>query len=152
MQLSVRRASAGDADAIAGLYLRARHAAATAGTIPEPAHSDDDVRNWVAHVVVPQRDCWLAERAPGAAVGMLVLAEDWIDQMYVDPDLTSAGIGAELMAVAKRERPRGLRLMAFVSNAGAQRFYLRHGFRELRRTDGGGNEEGAPDIEYARAP
>ena len=152
MQLSVRRARPGDADAIAGLYLRARHAAAAAGTIPELAHFDDDVRNWVARVVIPRGDCWLAERAPGAAVGMLVLAEDWIDQMYVDPQLTSGGIGAALTAVAKRERPRGLRVMAFVSNAGAQRFYRRHGFRELRRTDGSGNEEGAPDIEYAWAP
>jgi ribosomal protein S18 acetylase RimI-like enzyme len=79
---------------------------------------------------------------------MLALEADWIAQLYVDPDLTDRGIGTELITVAKRERPQGLRLWTFVSNEAAQRFYRRHGFREVRRTDGGGNEEGAPDIQY----
>ena len=83
---------------------------------------------------------------------MLALDADWIDQLYVDPDLTRAGIGAALLAVAKRERPDGLRLWTFVSNRDAQRFYLRHGFREVERTDGSHNEEGAPAIQYAWDP
>jgi GNAT superfamily N-acetyltransferase len=83
---------------------------------------------------------------------MLVLDDDCIEQLYVDPDLTGAGIGAQLLAVAKRERPRGLQLWTFVSNEGAQRFYLRHDFREMERTDGAGNEERAPDIRYAWLP
>jgi len=41
-----------------------------------------------------------------------------------------------------------LRLWTFASNAGAQRFYERHGFVETRRTDGRDNEEGAPDVLY----
>jgi ribosomal protein S18 acetylase RimI-like enzyme len=69
--------------------------------------------------------------------------------LYVRPDLTGRGIGATLIRLAKRERPAGLRLLTFASNEGAQRFYLRHGFREVRRTDGTENEEGAADIEYA---
>jgi hypothetical protein len=36
----------------------------------------------------------------------------------------------------------------FQANAGARRFYLRHGFVEAGRTDGRGNEERAPDILY----
>jgi hypothetical protein len=44
--------------------------------------------------------------------------------------------------------PEGLRLWTFASNAGAQRFYERHGFVETRRTDGRDNEERAPDILY----
>ena len=58
------------------------------------------------------------------------------------------GIGAALLEHAKRERPDGLELWTFVSNAGAQRFYERHGFVEVRRTDGAENEERAPDILY----
>ena len=81
-------------------------------------------------------------------VALLVLRGDWIDQLYVDPDLTGRGIGAELLGLAKRERPRGLRLWTFVSNRGAQRFYERHGFSEIERTDGSGNEEQAPAIQY----
>ena len=78
-----------------------------------------------------------------------MLHGDWLDQLYVEPGRTGGGIGGALMAVAKRERPSGLRLWTFVSNTGAQRFYERHGFHEVERTDGAGNEEGAPDILYA---
>ena len=35
-----------------------------------------------------------------------------------------------------------------VSNERAQRFYERNGFREVERTDGSGNEEHAPAIQY----
>jgi ribosomal protein S18 acetylase RimI-like enzyme len=94
----------------------------------------------------------LAERVSGTLVGILVLDGEWIDQLYVDPDLTRAGIGAELIAVAQRERPDGLRLWTFVSNEGAQRFYLRQGFEEVERRDGSRNEEGAPDIQYVWSP
>jgi ribosomal protein S18 acetylase RimI-like enzyme len=80
---------------------------------------------------------------------MMVLEGDWIAQLYADPDLTRVGIGSELLAAAKRERPAGLRLWTFVSNEGAQRFYARHGFREVGRTDGADNEERAPAIQYA---
>lgn len=102
--------------------------------------------------VIPRLECWLAERAPDTVVALMVLDADWIDQLYVEPELTGAGIGSELIAVAKRERPGGLRLWTFVSNEGAQRFYLRHGFREVERTDGSGNEERAPDIRFAWTP
>jgi ribosomal protein S18 acetylase RimI-like enzyme len=106
----------------------------------------------MARVVIPRLECWLAERRPTGIVGMLVLNENWIEQLYVDPELTRRGIGAELMALAKRRRPAGLRLWVFVSNEGAQRFYQNHGFAELERSDGSGNEERAPDILYAWAP
>jgi GNAT superfamily N-acetyltransferase len=152
MQMIIRRATSADATATAELYLRARRAGSAKGAIPPPVHDDEDVSGWVAQVVVPRLECWLAEHASGTLAGVLVLKDDWVDQLYVDPDLTGAGIGAELIAVAKRERPGGLRLWTFVSNEGAQRFYLRNGFKEVERTDGSRNEEGAPDILYAWSP
>ena len=151
MHVIIRRATSSDAEAATELYVRARRASAAAGTIPPPVHDDDEVRFWVTHFVIP-RGCWLAERGSGSLVGMLGLQDDWIDQLYVDPDLTRVGIGAQLIAVAKRERPDGLRLWTFVSNEDAQRFYLRHGFQEVERTDGSRNEEGAPDIQYVWVP
>lgn len=148
MQLIVRRATSADAPPTAELYLRARRAGSANGAIPPPVHDDEDIRAWVTQVVIARLECWVAEHQPGTLVGMLVLDGDWIAQLYVDPDLTGAGIGAELIAVAKRERPDRLRLWTFVSNEGAQRFYLRHGFHEVERTDGSRNEEGVPDILY----
>jgi GNAT superfamily N-acetyltransferase len=130
------------------LYLRARKAAAKAGTIPPPVHPDRDVQEWIAQRVIAALDCWVAETSAGALVGLLVLDRNWLEQLYVDPDLTGHGVGGMLIALAKRERPDGLRLWTFVSNLGAQRFYLRHGFIEVERTDGARNEEHAPDIQY----
>jgi len=95
---------------------------------------------------------WLAESEEGELLGILVLDDDWVDQLYVDPSWTGCGVGARLLGTAKRERPCGLRLWTFVSNRRAQRFYERNEFVEVERTDGNNNEEGAPDIQYAWSP
>lgn len=142
----LRRGTDADARAAADLWLRARRAAVD--VIPPPVHDDGDVRGWFASHVVPSAELWVAEDATDALVGILVLQGSWVDQLYVDPAMTGRGIGAELLTLAKRERPEGLQLWTFASNAGAQRFYERHGFVEARRTDGQDNEEGAPDILY----
>ncbi len=146
MTLTIRRGTADDARGAADLYLRARSAAL--GAIPPLAHDDDDVRGYFASYVVSACELWLAEEPPGSLAGILVLDGAHVDQLYVDPERTGRGIGSRLLDVAKRERPDGLRLWAFQSNMGAQRFYLRHGFVEAERTDGRGNEERAPDILY----
>jgi len=62
--------------------------------------------------------------------------------------MTGRGIGAELLELAMRERPTGLRLWTFASNRRAQRFYERHGFVEVCCTDGSEKEEREPDILY----
>ena len=152
MKPAIRRGGAHDARAAADLYLRAREAALRAGSIPAGVHDDDDVRGYFASRIVEDCELWVAEQ-DGALAGILVLDGDFVDQLYVEPGLTGRGIGSALLAVAKRERPQGLRLWAFQTNTGARRFYERHGFVELRRTDGRDNEERAPDVLYAyRAP
>ena len=146
MTLAIRRGEIGDARAAADLYLRARKAAV--GAIPPLVHDDDDVRGYFASHIVTACELWVAEDTTGELAGILVLDGDHIDQLYVDPQRTGRGIGSSLLDVAKRERPAGLRLWTFQSNAGAQRFYVRHGFVEAGRTDGRANEERAPDILY----
>ena len=145
--MTTRRGGPGDIDPAAELWLRARQAAG--GAIPAPVHCDDEVRSWFRTRVACELELWVAESADGELLGILVLAGAWIDQLYVDPTQTGRGIGRRLLDVAKRERPDGLELWTFVSNAGAQRFYERHGFVEITRTDGSGNEERVPDIHYA---
>jgi GNAT superfamily N-acetyltransferase len=148
VEVTIRRAGPGDAAALADLYLRARKAAAHAGSIPPAVHSDDETSEWMAEVVIPRLAVWVAEGSDRQAAGMLVLDGPWIEQLYVDPPFTGRGIGTRLLAHAKRESPAELRLWTFASNEGAQRFYERHGFVPVQRTDGSGNEERAPDIEY----
>ena len=148
MRPAIRRGAAGDARAAADLYLRARAAALRAGSIPAGVHDDDDVRGYFASHIVEDCELWVAEQ-DGAVAGILVLDGEFVGQLYVEPVLTGRGIGSALLAVAKRERPQGLRLWAFQTNTGARRFYERHGFVEERRTDGRDNEERAPDVLYA---
>lgn len=118
--------------------------------IPAPVHSDDDVRAFFERIVVTQREPWVAE-LDGDVVGLLVLDGDDVDQLYVEPGLTSQGIGTALLHHAKGLRPDGLHLWTFQSNTGARRFYERHGFDVVRMTDGD-NEEGAPDVLYEWRP
>jgi GNAT superfamily N-acetyltransferase len=146
MKPAIRRGGAPDARAAADLYLRAREAALRAGSIPAGVH-DDDVRGYFASHIVEDCELWIAGD-DGALAGILVLDGEFVDQLYVEPDLTGRGIGSALLAVAKRERPQGLRLWAFQTNTGARRFYERHGFVAVRQTDGRDNEERAPDVLY----
>jgi ubiquinone/menaquinone biosynthesis C-methylase UbiE/GNAT superfamily N-acetyltransferase len=146
--VTFRRAVAADADEVASLYLRARHAAVPA--IPPPAHADDDVRSFVRDRMIPERETWIAIEA-GAAVGLLVLEGDGVDQLYLEPSRVGEGIGSRLLDLAKSLRPAGLQLWAFQSNVRAVAFYERHGFVAEAWTDGD-NEEGAPDVRMRWRP
>ena len=148
--LTLRSADPGDVGALATLYVAAR--AAAVPTIPPSVHDADQVHRWLAERVrSPEADVWMAERDDGAAgpLGLLVLEADWVQSLYVAPGYTGAGVGTTLLDLAKGLRPGGLGLYVFESNTRAQEFYVRHGFGEVRRSDGSQNEEGAPDIELA---
>src|SRR3979409_1784817 len=86
--------------------------------------------------------CWVAE-ADGRLCGYLLavfmfslehgglMAE--IDEVFVSPEMRSAGVGSQLLAWAEREfAERGLvrvQLQLGAGNARARIFYERHGFR-----------------------
>ncbi len=145
--LSLRRATVEDADALGTLFLTAREAAYPA--IPRPVHPEADVRRWLRERLDAEgAELWLAER-DDVPVALLLLEDDWVHSLYVDPALTGQGIGSALLDLAKSLRPDGLGLWVFESNTGAQRFYARHGFGVVRRTDGSENEEREPDVEMA---
>jgi GNAT superfamily N-acetyltransferase len=143
----VRGGRATESRDIADLWLRSR--AASVPAIPPPVHTPEEVREWFQRVVLTEREVWIAEAHN--VVGILVLDDDWIDQLYVEPGHTSLGVGAQLMSTAKRERSSGLRLWTFEANVRARRFYERHGFVETGSTTGD-NEEGAPDVRYEWSP
>jgi GNAT superfamily N-acetyltransferase len=145
--IAIRRASSPDAGPIADVYLAAFRATYTFPL----AHSDDDVRGWLAGIVANSDETWVADDA-GRVVAMMVLEDDGIDQLYVDPGWHGRGIGSRLVAIAKEERPGGLMLYTFQVNERARRFYERHGFVVAALGDGSGNEEGQPDVRYEWRP
>lgn len=147
---ALRRADVSDADAVADVWLRSF--AASLPTV-RPAHTDDEVRAWIHSVVIGQLEAWVAT-AEDAVVGIMALDDTDIDQLYLDPQWRGQGIGDLLVAHAKSRRPSGLGLWTFQVNTPAGRFYERHGFIEVARTDGAGNEEREPDVrlEWNPAP
>jgi GNAT superfamily N-acetyltransferase len=144
--LTLRPALAADAAPLAELFLAARERAYPA--MPRPVHSPPQVRRWFHQLVAPDRETWVAE-VGGEVAGYLLLDADWLDSLYVRPDLTGQGMGSVLLDLAKGLRAAGFGLWVFESNQAARRFYRRHGLVEVRRTDGSGNEEGEPDVEMA---
>jgi ribosomal protein S18 acetylase RimI-like enzyme len=147
--ISIRSATKVDDRAIADLWLRSR--AASVSAIPPAVHTDAEVQGWFSNVVLPTHEVWVAQLDDGSVVGLLVLVESWVDQLYVDPTLFDRGVGSRLLAIAKRQRPRGLDLWTFESNHGARRFYERRGFTVVDSTDGD-NEEVEPDLRYRWDP
>lgn len=141
----LRRAGDSDAKAVADVYLRA-YAAALPNV--RRAHTDDEVRAWFTHVVIPLRETWVAD-AGGEVAGLMVLDDGELDQLYLDPARRGQGLGDRFVALAKELRPDGLELWTFQVNGPARRFYARHGFHEVLRTDGHANEEREPDVRYA---
>ena len=147
-EIGLRRAGPADAAAVAEVLLRSFDAALP--TVRR-AHTADQVRGWVRDVLVPQRETWVAE-AGGTVVGMMVLDGDWLDQLYLAPSWRGRGLGDRFVALAKQLRPAGLELWTFQVNGPACRFYQRHGFEPVERTDGAGNEEREPDVRYRWCP
>lgn len=143
----LRPMEAGDTDEAATVWWRARAGAA----IPAPVHTREEVGGWFADVLLPDGQTWVAEQGD-RVVAVLTLDGDDLDQLYVVPELAGQGIGSMLVELAKQLRPDGLELWVFQTNVAAQEFYRRHGFVEVRRTDGAGNEERAPDVRMAWRP
>ncbi|MDF2256023.1 GNAT family N-acetyltransferase [Streptantibioticus ferralitis] len=146
--LVIRRAVDSDASAVADVWLRSF--ASALPTVRRP-RGDEEVRAYIRDVVVPARETWVSV-ADGSVVGMMVLAEGLLSQLYLDPVWRGRGIGDRFIALAKSLRPEGLELWTFQVNGPARRFYERHGFVVAEQTDGHGNEEREPDVRYVWRP
>ncbi|MEU8061758.1 GNAT family N-acetyltransferase [Microbispora bryophytorum] len=143
----IRRAGIGDAEGIAEVFLAARGGM----TYLPRLHGDEETRAWIAGVVLPSSQVWVAELR-GRIVGFAALRGQWLDHLYLAPAAQNGGVGSALLDHVKKARPRGLDLRVFQRNTGARRFYERHGFTLVAEDDGSGNEENLPDAHYRLRP
>jgi GNAT superfamily N-acetyltransferase len=137
---AIRRANAQEAEAVARLHRRVRHASLP--FLPD-LHTPDEDLQFFRSVVFAQCEVWVA--GGGAIDGFIAFRAGWIDHLYVRPECQRQGIGTALLAQAMQTYPL-LRLWTFQRNETAIRFYRTRGFREIERTDGSRNEEREPDI------
>jgi GNAT superfamily N-acetyltransferase len=142
--MEIRKAVPGEAGSLAALWLRSR--SASFPSIPPTVHTDEEVHRWFGDVVLPTCEVWVADRS-GEAIALLVLDQQWIDQLYVEPAATGRGIGGALLEHAMRLHPTALKLWTFQSNIDARRFYEARGFVATAMTTGN-NEERVPDVCY----
>ncbi|HSK72214.1 MAG TPA: GNAT family N-acetyltransferase [Pyrinomonadaceae bacterium] len=110
-------------------------------------HDFADHLNFLKTVLVKENKVFLAivENAD-KAVGILVVAGNELNQLYIHNDYQGIGIGTRLLEIAKDSSGGKLRLFTFEVNKGAQTFYEKHGFKVIGR--GFENEENLPDILY----
>jgi len=141
--LRLRPGTVADLPVVAEVQLRARRAAVPA--MPALVHPDRDVRAHVGATDLETHELWVAEVDAGIC-GYVLLTDTWLDDLYVDPASQGQGIGSALLDLARALRPTGFDLWVFASNTPARAFYRSHGLREVEKTDGSGNEEGAPDV------
>ncbi|GHB37881.1 N-acetyltransferase [Pseudovibrio japonicus] len=132
--------------------------------LPEVArmyrHSRDQCLSFLPKLHTPAEDLWFFQNivfksneltiviGDEQIIGMMATKDDWIEQLYLDPRHLRKGIGSKLLDLAKAQSSGNLKLMCFVENTDARVFYEAHGFKEVKRTSGSENEEGAPDILY----
>lgn len=149
MNLVFRPAFATDSEAVADVYLTSRKAFVAFAPL---AHSDEEVREWIAGHLLPSRGVTVALKDGANVVGMIALSREegigWIDHLYLAPSAVGQGIGSQFVEQAKKRLGPPIRLFVFQENAGARRFYERHGFRAIALGDGSGNEENCPDALY----
>ena len=113
-------------------------------------HSPSETLHWMAHVVLATQSVRVAT-LDGVPVGFSASTDGWLEQLYVRPNHQNKGVGSELFEDACSVSSGSFQFWVFHRNAGARRFYERHGCRLVRMTDGRENEEHEPDALYSKA-
>lgn len=147
--ISIRVAKSYESDACVDVY-RAAWRGMT--FVPQDLHSAEEDRRWMrgvfAHqlvLVAETSEKLAADASSGQIVGLLSMGQGTVHNLYIRPGYQKQGIGHELLEMAKISSGGQLQLWVFEPNKGAIRFYKRHGFVTVRKTDGSDNEEQVPD-------
>lgn len=143
-RVDLRRGRAEDAAVLASIHVRSRTTAMPWITL---VHDEAETRDWMEQHVLAHQHVLVAER-DGAVVGFAAVHDDWLEQLYLEPEAIGTGVGRALLEAAQALRPDGLSLWVFTGNLRARRFYERAGFELVEQTDGSGNEEREPDCRY----
>lgn len=115
-------------------------------------HTHEDVIRYHCEFVYENRAVLVARASNGQVEGFAAKSpEGCVTGFYLAKDSQGKGLGKQILDRVKQESSEGLSLWTFVANTGAQKFYRREGFEEVRRTDGN-NEENLPDILFSWQP
>jgi ribosomal protein S18 acetylase RimI-like enzyme len=139
----IRPVQPSDTDGVADVYL----SAISGMTYLPELYTEDETRDFIRDVLLPNNDVWVAEEAE-ELVGFVGFGDGSLRHLWVRTDNQSMGVGTALLKIAKEHCPEGLQLKVFQRNSGARRLYERNGFSLVELTDGGSNEEHEPEARY----
>ena len=142
MVTTVRRATQADTDETAAVFT----ASFASMTFVPKLHTAEEDREFVRSLIA-DKETWVAER-DGRIVGLACVDGGFLEQLYVHPSRHNTGTGSKLFKRVTEQHPKGFQFWTFQANAGARRFYERHGCALVRLTDGRDNEEKTPDALY----
>ncbi|MBK9521844.1 MAG: GNAT family N-acetyltransferase [Rhodocyclaceae bacterium] len=150
MDITLRPAELSDRTMVSDILIAGR---STFMPYAPSAHTEAEIRDWVGEQLIPGGGVTVAQRS-GNIVALVATSQIgehcWIEQMYVHPAAVGLGIGSVMLEHVVQQTSLPIRLYTFQANAGARRFYERHGFHALQFTDGQTNEERCPDVLYER--
>ena len=134
-----------DFEAVTKLWRRAREQA-----FPDfqsrKGHTFAEDQAYFRDVVLVKDEVWVVE-LDGVPLAFMAIAEDFIDQLYVDPDHQRLRIGKALLDHAKLLSPEHLWLYTFQINTSGRFFYEKNGFRVVK-FGVSPSPESEPDVEY----
>lgn len=137
----LRAARSTDAGAVGGILTEF---AATTEWMPKLHSGAEDI----AHAGAMIKRGWVTvAEASGEVIGFAACDGADLDALYVAGAMRGQGVGTALLQHMMVQHDR-LSLWTFQTNEGAQRFYLRHGFTEVQRTDGATTDEKLPDVRF----
>jgi len=115
-------------------------------------HTPEEDLEFFRELEFPRSVVWVVEVDQRVA-GFAAREGEWIHHLYVLPEFQAMGIGSQLLAQAKCESQRGLRLYTFQENRRARAFYEARGFTNVEFNEAGGEEQ-LPDVlmEWRESP
>ncbi len=117
---------------VADIWHRAWHLA-HAGHVPDGLTAGRTLAAFHERTPARVADTTVAEDG-GRVVGFIMVVDDEVEQVFLDPDLHGSGIAATLLAEAERQVAAAGHDVAWLAvvtgNARARRFYEKHGWSD----------------------
>ena len=112
----------------------------------EKGHFFYEDQDYFRDHVLTSHSVWVVE-LDGRPVGMMAMANDFVDQLYIHPDYQRRGIGEALLNFARERSPDHVWLYTLQININARAFYEKNGFI-AEKFGVSPPPENEPDVEY----
>lgn len=145
MDFHIRKYEPNDFDPVTRLWRRAREVSLPEFQRAKGYPFEMDCAYFRDHIL-PNNQVWVVE-VDKRPVAFMAIKDDFIDDLYIDPDYWRMGIGRALLAHARTLSPKKLRLFTLQINVNARAFYEKNGFKVLK-FGVSPPPESEPDVEY----